>query len=36
MKVNGKSGLSRVPIGAIILILIAIALYAFAAWMLLR
>jgi len=32
MKVNGKSGLSRVPIGAIILILIAIALYAFAAW----
>lgn len=36
MKVNGKSRLSRVPIGAIILILIAIALYAFAAWMLLR
>ena len=33
MKVNGKSRLSRVPIGAIILILIAIALYAFAAWM---
>ncbi|MEP6774480.1 MAG: hypothetical protein ABJA50_02700 [Chloroflexota bacterium] len=36
MKVNGKSRLSRVPIGAVILILIAIALYAFAAWMLLR
>jgi hypothetical protein len=36
MKVGGKSGLSRVPIGAIILILIAIALYAFAAWMLLK
>jgi hypothetical protein len=36
MKVNGKSGFSRIPIGAIILILIAIALYAFAAWMLLR
>jgi hypothetical protein len=32
MKVNGKSGLSRVPIGAIILILIALILYAFAAW----
>lgn len=36
MKVGGKSGLSRIPIGAIILILIAIALYAFAAWMLLK
>jgi hypothetical protein len=36
MKVNGKSGLSRIPIGAIILIVIAIILYAFAAWMLLR
>ncbi len=36
MKVNGKSLLSRVHIGAVILILIAIALYAFAAWMLLR
>lgn len=36
MKVNNKSGLSRVPIGAIILIVIAIILYAFAAWMLLR
>lgn len=36
LKVNGKSGLSRVPIGAIILIVIAIILYAFAAWMLLR
>jgi hypothetical protein len=36
MKVDKKSGLRRIPIGAIILILIAIALYAFAAWMLLR
>lgn len=32
MKVNGKSRLSRIPIGAIILILIALALYTYAAW----
>jgi hypothetical protein len=32
MKVDRKSGLRKVPIGAIILILIALVLYAFAAW----